>query len=183
MEGKTRIVVIALVIIAVFLAIVFLIRGIASIANRTSSKPKTSTTASGSAIITPIYVNPSNINKDPLVYDGLNVVVDARISDWITKKIFALSAGSNSFFGGTSGQLVVISDEAFPLHKNSSEQGLGLGETVNVRVKGRVRIVNKAEFERITGISLDGEDIKLDDNSVSRWKEGPVILLDSVEKL
>ena len=183
MESKTRIVVIALVILATVLAVIFLIRGIISLVSRKPSEPKTSNSTLTAAKPTPITVNPASVNKDPLIYDGLSVEISSRVSDWITKKIFAVSAGTSSFFGGSSGQLIIISEDTFPLHKTTLEKGLGLGELVNVKIKGRVRIVDRDELERITGIDLDGKDIKLDDNPISKWKEGPVVLLDSVEKL
>ncbi len=184
MESRTRLIVIALVSIAVVLAVIFLIRGILSLANRKA--PNTQTTTSKTvAKITPLTVDAASINKDPLVYDGLDVEVNSRVSDWITKKIFALSAGSSGgLFGRTGGQLVVVSKNVFPLHQNSAEQGLGLGELVSVHVKGRVVIMDRVELGRVIGTDLDNKDLQLDDNSIlSSWKEGPVLLLDSVEEL
>lgn len=180
MDSKLRYVIIALISIAVILAVIFLIKGISSIAGKNSQSQKTNTKI---VPVTSLTVDPVNINKDPLVYDGLTVDINSTVSDWVTKKIFALNAGTNTFFGGSAGQLIVISSKEFPLHRKSDEKGLGLGETVNVHVRGRVRIVSRAELSRITGIDLDGKDIQLDDNSISGWTEGPVIILDSVEKL
>lgn len=186
MESRTRLIVIALVSVAVVLAVIFLIRGIFSIVNRKA--PATSTTVSKSTnpvSVTKLTVDASNINKDPLVYDGLTVEVNSKVSDWITKKIFTLNAGtSGGIFGGSGGQLLVISDKTFPLHKTTAEQGLGLGELVNVHLIGRVRIMDRVELGRVIGIDLDNKDLQLDDNGLlSSWKEGPVLILDSVDKL
>lgn len=182
MESKTKWFVIALVSIAVFLALLFLVRGIASIASKNSNQVQK--TSSKVVPITKLTVTASNIIKDPLVYDGLTVEVNSNVSDWITKSVFAVNAGASSmFFGGSSGQLIVVSSKNFTLHTSSDQKGLGLGDLVNVHIKGRVRIVDRAEFKRITGIDLDGSDIKLDDNNISRWKEAPILLLDSVDKL
>lgn len=182
MESKVKWIVIALITIAVFLALLFLVRGIASIASKNSNQAQN--TASKPVPVKKLTVGASSVIKDPLVYDGLTVEINSNVSDWITKSVFAVNAGASSMFlGGTSGQLIIVSNKPFPLHKSSDEKGLGLGQTVSVSIKGRVRIVNREEFKRITGIDLDGSDIKLDDNKISTWKEGPIIILDSVEKL
>lgn len=184
MENKTRIVVTVLVAIAVFLALLFLVRGIASIVNKNSNQPQK--TASKVVVPTKLTVAAGSIVKDPLVYNDLKVEVNTSISDWVTKRVFAVNAaGSTSLlFGGATGQLIVIAPKDFPLNTSSNQTGLGLGQTGNVHLKGKVRIVDKAEFEKLSGINLEGPDIKLDDNRVvSNWERGPVLILDSVEKL
>ena len=80
MESKTRIVVIALVILATVLAVIFLIRGIISLVSRKPSEPKTSNSTLTAAKPTPITVNPASVNKDPLIYDGLSVEISSRVS-------------------------------------------------------------------------------------------------------
>lgn len=181
MENKAKWLVIALVSVAVFLALLFLVRGIASIVSKNSNQAQK--TSNKPVPIVKLTVSAANIIKDPLVYDGLTVEINSNVSDWITKNVFALNAGSSSLLGGTSGQLIVASSKKFTLNTSSDQKGLGLGENANVHIRGRVIIVNREEFKRITGIDLDGSDIKLDDNKISNWKEGPIIILDSVEKL
>lgn len=184
MESKAKWLVVGLVGIAVILVILFVIRGIVSLVGSGTNESK-KTTAAKVVQPTKLTVNAANVIKNPLVYNDLTVEIDTTVSDWVTKRVFAVNAGTSTmFFGGGVGQLIIIAPNDFHLHTSSDEKGLGLGETVNVRLKGKVRLVDRAEFEKLSGISLDGTDIKLDDNgSVRSWNRGPIILLDSVEKL
>ena len=50
-------------------------------------------------------------------------------------------------------------------------------------MKGRVVIVNKDQLQKYMGENFDSEQFKLDDNNFSAWTLGPVLLLDSVEKI
>ena len=67
--------------------------------------------------------------------------------------------------------------------KDTTGKEVGLGETVNVKVKGRVRIVSREELSLFLGLDVDGDDIKLDDNNIANWREGSILLADTVEKL
>lgn len=136
------------------------------------------------AIVIKNTVSAANIIKDPLVYDGLTVEVESQITNWVTKRSFTVSTGGGGgLLGGGGGTLLVIRDTQFTLPQDAPKNGIGLGETVNVRMKGRVQIMNKAELGRALGFDLDGEDIKLDDNNLSNWKRGSVFLLDAINKL
>lgn len=179
MENKIKWFVIALTGIAIFLAFIFLVKGIISVV----AKNNTQKSSVKVPTIIKLTVSASDVIKNPIVYEGLTVQIDSNVSDWITKNVFAINAATNSFFGGTSGQLIIVSSKNFQLHTASDQEGLGLGELAKVHVEGRVVIVDRAEFQRITGIDLDGDKIKLDNNNISNWKKGPIILLNTVEKL
>jgi len=72
----------------------------------------------------------------------------------------------------------------FNLPKTTTDKNLGLGETVNVQIKGRVVLLDRAQLGNALGYDLDGEDAKLIKNSlVSTWERGNVLLLESVEKI
>ncbi|MBI2621628.1 MAG: hypothetical protein HYW63_03235 [Candidatus Levybacteria bacterium] len=129
-----------------------------------------------------ITVEAANVIKDPLVYDGLTVEVDSQITDWVTKRVFFVNAGGQGLLG-QQGRLLIISKTIFVLPKDTVEGEVGLGETVNVHLKGRVRIMDRVELERAIGLPLDGKDIALDDSGIGRWSEGSVLLLHSVERL
>ncbi|KKR77063.1 MAG: hypothetical protein UU21_C0001G0117 [Candidatus Levybacteria bacterium GW2011_GWA2_40_8] len=132
-----------------------------------------------------------DVVEDPLVYDGLTIEVEAPITDWITKRSFTVSTGQRAglLAGGEQSELLIITKNPVPLAKDTKDKELGLGETVNVRIKGKARIVNRVELGRALGLDLgesqgEGTDINLDDNEkIINWKEGSVILAESIEKL
>ncbi|GEM_PF-3279517 len=173
MGQKSILLTIGVIIFAVLFVVLLILSRLESPTNKKTAQK---------AVVTPKNtINTVDIINDPLVYDGLTVEVDSKISDWITKRSFTVSTGKGLL--GGSGQLLVISKSSFTLPQNAPKNGIGLGETVNVHLKGRVRIMDRVELGRALGLDLDGKDIKLDDNSIDSWKEGSVLLLTSVEKL
>ena len=176
MGQRSIVIAVILVIVALILGVVFVIRGI-------FFSPNVQKSTAPVSVATTVSV--ANALKDPIVYDGLTVDVNSSVSDWVTKRVFTLRDGNAGGLFGVSntGQLIVIADKNFSLNKKTNDPNLGLGETVKVHVKGRIRIMNKLELSQAMGIDLDKGDIKLDDNNLSSWKEGSVLILESVEKL
>ncbi|MBI2034232.1 MAG: hypothetical protein HYT11_00695 [Candidatus Levybacteria bacterium] len=131
-------------------------------------------------------VSAANVIKDPLVYDGLTVEIESQIVNWITKRSFFVTTGGGSgglLGGGGGGTLLVISATQFTLPQDAPKNGIGLGETVNVRMKGKVRIMDRTQLGQVLGVDLDGEDIKLDDNNIVTWRKGSVLILETVTKI
>lgn len=179
MGSKTILGIIIFAVIAVIIAIFLVARGFQS-----PKTPKQTTSKVEEAIIQKRLVSITDINNDPLVYESLSIETEAEINDWVTKRAFTLSVriGGGMLGGGRTEQLLVVSKNDFKLLPEISPKELGLGETVNVNVKGRVRFVDRETLEEILGISLDNELIKRDDNSISKWDKGSVLLLESVVK-
>lgn len=177
MGQKSIILTIGLIIFAVIFGLVFLVSHI-----NPSSKKKSATTTPIVAVKKTVSVD--DITNDPLVYEGLTVEVDSQINDWVTKRAFTVtSAAAGGLFGGGGGgkQLLVIREKPFSLPAKTNV--LGLGETVNVHMKGRTVILNKKQLANVLGVDLDSDTFKLDDNNISSWQLGSVLLLDSVEKV
>lgn len=177
MGQKSILISIAVIIFVVIFAVVFIL----SRATSTGRKDQKADTAQKSEA-TRVLVSAPDVINDPLVYDGLTVEVEAPITDWVTKRSFTVNASGRGLLG-VPGQLLVVSKTPFKLPKDTKDTEVGLGETVQVHLKGRVRIVSRAELTRVLGLDVDGEDIKLDDNNIDNWKEGSILLLTSVEKL
>lgn len=173
MGQRTILATIALVIFAIIFVSLFVLSRIQS---RTDTKD---TKASPVAVKNTVSV--ANAVDDPLVYDGLTIEVEAPITDWVTKKSFTLGSDGGILVPGK--QLFVIRSKQFKMPKDTTGKEVGLGETVNVKVKGRVRIVSRVELSLFLGLDVDGEDIKLDDNNIANWQEGTILLADTVEKL
>ncbi len=174
MGQKSILLTIGVIIFAVLFVVLLILSRLQPSANKKTAQ---------NAVVAPKNtVNAVDIISDPLVYDGLTVEVDSKISDWVTKRSFTVAAGGGGLLGG-SGQLLVVSKSPFTLPQNAPKNGIGLGETVTVHLKGRVRIMDRVELERTLGLDLDGTDIKLDDNNIDSWKEGSVLFLNSVEKI
>lgn len=173
MGQRTVIATIALIIfVIIFVALLVLSR----------IQPRNDTKRAETApVVVKQTVDATDVIDDPLVYDGLRVTVEAPISDWVTKKSFTLSTGGGLL--NANKQLLVVRKQPFKLPKDTAEKEVGLGETVNVRIKGRVRIVNRQELGIFLGLDIEGEDIKLDDNNIANWREGSILLADTVEKL
>jgi len=178
MGRRSLIISIGVIIFAVIFIVLFLLSRLTAPSDK--NKKLQNAKEAQAAVKTTISTN--DIISDPLVYDGLIVDVETQIIDWVTKRVFAVNAGTGGLLRQT-GQLLVISKTPFMLPKDIKDGSIGLGETVNVRLTGRVRIMDRVELERALGLPLDGEDIKLDDNSLHRWKEGSVLLLHSIERL
>ena len=132
-----------------------------------------------------------DVVEDPLVYDGLTIEVEGLVADWVTKRSFTVSKGQRGglLTGGEGSELLIVTKDPLPLPKDAKESEVGLGELVNVRVQGRARITSRAELSRILGVDLGDEqnedsDINLDDNDlIIDWRQGSIILAESVEKL
>lgn len=175
MGPKSILIAVGLIILTIVFVISFIISRIGPSSNK--KKIDTKKPAVEKSIKT------ADISNDPLVYDGLNIETESLITDWITERSFTLRAVPPSAFGGRGSELLVISKNPFPLPEKVTGKGIGLGETVNVRVKGRVVILDRIQLENALGIDLDGEQIKLDDNDLEDWELGSVLILESVEKI
>lgn len=172
MGQKSILISIAIIFFALIFMVVFVLNQI---------QPKTNT----KKVEIPVgkTIKAVDVVKDPLVYDELTIEIESQITDWVTKRSFTVVAVPSSTFGGPGKELLVIAKVPFPLPKDVTGNSVGIGETVNVRMKGKVRIMNRIELGRVLGLDLDGTDIKLDDNNISQWNEGSVLLVDTVEKL
>ncbi len=179
MGWKYLVVSIAIGILSVTFIVVFILSRAQSATNtQKAEKPTNAAVAAKSTVST------ANVIKDPLVYDGLTVEVESQITNWVTKRSFTVFAGGGGgLLGGEGRTLLVIRGTQFTLPQDAPKNGIGLGETVNVRMRGRVQIMDKVELGRALGLDLDGEDIKLDDNNIENWKEGSVLILDTINKL
>lgn len=172
--GRRTIIGIVLVVLLVIFAILYISISIAN-NNKGNKKPITHPTQ--------IFQSISGIVRDPLVYDGLNVQVEGNVNDWVTKKVFTLSENPTGILGNGGASIPVIASKDFGLPKNSTQSILGLGDTSKVLVKGRVTIMDRNQLGEAIGFNLDGEDVKLENNSgISTWTRGSVILLSSVTK-
>jgi hypothetical protein len=170
MSQRTIFIIVSIVVIFIVFIVLLLLRG----TQRRSSEPQQL-----EEVVETVEVN--NILDDPLAFDNLNVKVEAGITDWITKRAFTVAASGGAL--GSAGELLVIRKEPFSLPENTAGTGVGLGEEITVRIEGRVRILDREQLERELGLDLDGEDIQLDDNDISNWSRGSVLLADRVERL
>lgn len=171
MGQKTLLGLVALVVFLILLFVFVITKG-----SKPSTKPQTSTTGTTASDL----VDLNKLNKDSLVYVGETVETQGTINDWINKKSFTVTTGGGAF-GGGSAELPVIADKNFTL--NQSVNGLKLGETVNVILKGRMTIMDRNQLGASMGIDLDGSDASLDDNSIIRsWQRGSVMVLESATK-
>ncbi len=164
--------IITAIVLAVIIGVIIMIRALSSIGSRKAPEIVERKTT----------IEAVDVISDPLVYDGLTVEIESLITDWITKRSFTLSASEQGILGAR-GQLLIVSKSTFKLPRETTGKEVGLGETVNVHLKGRVRIMDRVELGRAMGLDLDGSDIRLDDNNIANWREGSVLLLTSVEKL
>lgn len=167
----------------ILFTVVFVVLFILSRVQPNYSTKNTKTANSKTAVVVDKSIIPvPNIVNDPLVYDGLTIEADSKVTDWITKRVFTVGTAPG-LFGTSSKQLIVVAPKNFELPKDTKGNELGIGELSNVHLKGKVRIMDKVELGRAMGIDLDGSDIKLDDGIADSFREGSVLLLDSVEKL
>ncbi len=121
-----------------------------------------------------------DVVAEPLVFDGLDIEVEANVSTWVNKKSFFVGVGGGPFGGSTD--LLVIYKENFPLPKDAATHELGLGEKLRVHVIGRARIVNREKLEELLGIDLDSEEAPITNLGFSNWGEQIVILATNVDK-
>lgn len=175
MEKKYIILAILLTLIG-FLALIFIVRGLINLAHRSNNDV-------GEAVkeVQLRAISSDEIVANPLVFKDQKATVDSKVYDWVTNRSFTMS-NSTARFGSVS-QLIVISNNSFPLPEDAGEAQLALGEKVNVRVNGTVKIMNKDELEKELGYKLDSPELLLDNNDFSTWELGPVLMLDSVEKI
>ncbi len=173
MGRKTIIAIVGFIIFVVFVVLFLIINATKN--PKSPNKPPTKPTQ--------VFQTIPGIVTDPLVYDELDVSFEGNVSDWVTKRVFTVAQQSNSLLGSNGAAIIVISNSNFSLPKDSTSTVLGLGDTSKVLVKGRVTIMDRKQLSQAIGYDLDGNDIKLDDNSlVLNWTRGTVILLDSVTK-
>lgn len=177
MGSKIRIALAIFIVLFVILIILVLVKGAQGLAGSRIATKNSKTPV----VVVKKTVNAGDIASDPVVYEGYAVEVNAQIIDWVTNKSFTLNAGGGGFAAEPK-QLLVIAKGPFPLTSSTSGNQLGLGETVNVDLKGRVAILDRKQLQEELGINLDGDQIALDDNNINQWKLGPVIILDSVTK-
>ncbi len=169
-------------VVVIIFAVIFAVLFILSRVSQPAKNDQKAESAKGKQTAAKTIVNATDVINDPLVYDGLTVEVESQITDWVTKRAFTINASAQGLLG-TQGQLLVVSKTPFKLPKGVLDEEVGLGEIVQVHLKGRVRIMDRVELSEALGLPLDGEDIKLDDNNIANWDEGSVLLLTSVEKL
>lgn len=174
MEKKYILLAILITLIG-FLALIFIVRGLLGLMHRNSNVNEAVKEVQLRAITA------NEVTTDPLVYKNQKATIDAKVNDWITNRSFTLTNSTSRF--GSSPQLLVIGNNSFPLPENAGVTQLALGESVNVRAKGTIKILTKAEVEKELGVALDSPELKLDDNDFSEWILGPVLILDSVEKI
>ncbi len=183
--GKREIIITIGVILFIVVFVVLFI--LSRITPNTNTNRNTRNTTNTTAKLTPgvevkkEIISVNDIVTDPLVYDGLEVEVESRVVDWVTKRVFTVGS-SGGFLSSGGKRLIVVGRDNFKLPKDTTGTELGLGETVSVHLKGRVRIMNKEELGTLMGVDLEGTDIKLDDGNTDSWREGSVLILQSVEK-
>lgn len=175
MGPKSILLAVGLVILTIVFVISFVVSRITPNVNKKKAESKKP--------VVEKFIKTEDLVNDPLVYDGLRVETQSLITDWITERSFTLRAVIPTAFGGRGSELLVVSKNPFPLPEKVTGKGIGLGETVNVLVKGRLVILDREQLQNALGIDLDGEQIKLDDNNIDTWKLGSVLLVDTVEKL
>lgn len=174
MGQKSIIAVIVLVIAIIVFGVLLALRG-----SNPASKAKNNVV---SAVATKTIVNASDITGDPLVYDGLNVEVESGVNSWVTKKSFMVTS-SGGAFGSGGRSLLVVAKSPFALLEKTSPTQLSLGEKVKVHLKGKVTILSKEQLAKELGVDFESDEFKLDDNNIRSWTLGPVLILDSVEKI
>jgi hypothetical protein len=164
----------------IILAVIVLFIGGAFISLEGSSKPGV---ASSNPIVgTKPLVEVNDILADPIVYDSVNVEIESQVIEWVTKKSFNVETVGGAFGGGGK-PLLVIRQYDFTLPQDNSSNKLGLGEKVRVHLKGKVVVVNKDQLEKYLNVNLDSDEFKLDGNNLNDWTLGPVLLLDTAEKI
>lgn len=176
MGRREILITIGVVLFIVVFIVLFILSRIQPVVSNTNKQSNSKTPIVANKALIPV----ANIMSDPLVYDGLTVEVDSKVTDWITKRVFTV--GNNTSLLGGGRQLIVVAPKNFELPKDTEGKELGIGELENVHLKGKVRIMDNVELGRVMGIDLEGSDIKLDDGIAGSFTEASVLLLDSVEK-
>lgn len=179
--GKREILItVGVILFIVVFVVLFILSRITPNTNTNRNTRNTTANTTPGVAIKKEIISVNNIVTDPLVYDGLDVEVESKVADWVTKRVFTVGS-SGGFLSGGGKRLIVVGRNNFKLPKDTTGTELGLGETVNVHLKGRVRIMNKEELGILMGVDLEGTDIKLDDGNTDNWREGSVLILQSVE--
>lgn len=192
MGQKSIILAIGLIIFAIILAAILVISRA-----RSGSKTETKKDTKNPAAIVLEKTNEVkviDVISDPLVYDGLNIEVEGNVSDWITKKSFTISSGTNQagFFNSNNSnkKLLVIRSSDFKLPRETKGNGFALGDTGKVHIKGKARIINRKELSKLLNVSydekekiIDDPDLIIDDGQIESWIRGSVIIINSIEKV
>jgi hypothetical protein len=180
MGQRTIIIGIIAIVIAGFLGLIFLIRGLA----RPAQSPRETVNTAVNENVIPV----NQIVTDPYVYDGLRVEVEAKITDWVNKRAFTIG-NAGGFLGAPGGELLIIREDAYRLPKDTEDPNVALGDTDTVHVKGRVRVMTREEVQRALGLDFEDDQenrwddrIEFDDNRIYGWDKRVVILASSVQK-
>lgn len=182
MGRREILITVGVILFIVVFVVLFILSRIQPTTNTANSKNTNSSKKAATVVVNKNLININDIINDPLVYDGLTIEAESKVTDWVTKRAFTVGT-SGGFLSSGGKKLLVVRKTNFRLPKDTKGTELGLGETVNVKLKGKVRIMDKIELGKLMGIDLDGSDIKLDDGSTASFREGSVLILDSVEKI
>lgn len=173
MNLKSLAALIIVAVIIVFIGGAFISLGGSSGSTQTSNNP---------VVGTKPLVEVNDILGDPIVYDSLNVEVESQVISWVTKKSFEVGTLGGAFGGGGK-PLLVIRQYDFALPQDNSSKNLSLGEKVRVHLKGRIVVVNKDQLGQYLNVNLDGDEFKLDNSNLNNWTLGPILILDSAQKI
>jgi hypothetical protein len=186
MGQRSIIIAIALIIFAVILGVLFVVSRLRSGGND-NTEPDVPVVSEESNTI-----RVTDVVNDPNVYNGITIEVQAPVTDWITKRTFLVSntAETGGLFNSTRNEyLLAYRDRDFRLPTDTPDTGLALGETGDVKIKGKVRIVTAKELAELLGVGYNEEEgriedanLILDDYEIEDWVRGSIIIIDSVEK-
>lgn len=163
-----------LIIGAIVLVILILVSAILSAVGRSRrtqvvvADPKPTATATPIPSTTQITV--ANISKNPSLFLGREVVLEASIVTWVDTSSFAI--GGNTVKNG----MLVVSKKAYALPIDTTPSGLYIGKSADVRIKGTVKRLNVSELE-------DDFDRNLNDVALYPWRDTVVIVASSVEEI
>jgi len=177
MGQRSIVLAIALIIFTVILAIVFVIGRV-----RTGNSPKEKVEETVVQTEVRDTVAVKDIIATPMVYNGVNLEVDSKITGWATNRAFFFSALLGSGFGGgTRRNLLVVAKEPFTLPQNPNDGKVGLGELTDTTAKGKIEVLNEAQLEELMGIDFDDPNNNLYSTTLQNWVLGPVLVLGEVK--
>jgi len=179
MGQKTTFLAIGLIVFTVILVVLFAVtRIIGGSPREKKQETTTETTTEISQNIVPV----NDIIANPTVYDGYNVEITSRISDWTTNKSFYFAAQNSGLMGSkTRGILLAVASQPFQLPQASNDDSLGLGELSNVTATGKVEILNKEQLQGLLGENLEDPSVTLRNDVIANWKLGPVLIMDTIK--
>lgn len=185
MGQKSTILAVGLIIFAVILVILFIVSRVMG-GGSNDIDPAKSTSENNIQKVESVEqaiennVPVSKILSTPNVYEGYNLSVTSTVAGWATNNAFYFTGESSGLFGGQSrGQLLVITNQAFQLPQDSTDDRLGLGEITKITVLGKLVIMNREQLESALGVNLDDPKLELGNQAIYRWNLGPVLLMDS----